>query len=221
MTEVPSPKKKIGLLERLAAPPELRPQTAQAMKERINRWKDRPLWALSEACDLTFHVLPVPVIRLFKWGASTDSDLLCEQARRAVLAEILSCKDTQGRFQDWWVRPSDFGLWVQTQKRWLGIERIQVFAELFPPDASSDELSIARRRVLESSYQTPEFDAAILAIAKFWLPVIEEGAEAPNNKQIKGWLQDERGFEGAALTRIDTLIRPESAKRGGGKSSPY
>lgn len=49
MTEVPPPEKKIGWLERLAAPPELHPQTAQAMKERVNRWKDRPLWALIDS----------------------------------------------------------------------------------------------------------------------------------------------------------------------------
>lgn len=122
----------------------------------------------------------------------------------------------EGPEAEWWVRPIAFCRWAATMGDCIGHDRAAIFAALIREESPAQMPSV-RRRVLENGYSTPELDAALAAIAEFWLPVQENGGSPPNNKVVLHWLMTKHGMNLNAAKRIDVLIRPPSAKPGGRK----
>jgi len=208
-----SPKKqrKVTLVE-----PEVSQKKLDAIQDRLRRWMRRDMWRLREGCDLAWHILPARGIRQIYISRIVDSENLCEWAERAVEAGTLPAKRLDGPASEWWVRPTDFCRWISKQDQLIGLGRASLFLNAIPTDPAPDNLAV-RRKVLESEYSTPEFDAALEAIAEFWL-TIRKGDKPPNNKVVISWLVKEKGLSQNAAERVDTLIRHPDAKPGGRKS---
>ena len=200
------------------ASPEVSQQMLAAIEDRLARWLRRDMWRIREGCDLAWHILPVRVLRQFYLSRIVESENLCEWAERAVEAEVLPAKKVKGPPSEWWVRPVDFCRWVSVQDQLIGKGRAAIFQRAIPCDAAT-VTARQRARVLDSGFSTPEFDAAIEAIAKFWLP-LKEGDEPINYKIVIDWLMTERHLSKNAAQRVDTLIRPPDAKTGGRKRTP-
>ena len=191
----------------------------EAMRVRVERWMRRDTWQLWEACDLAYHIIPDRLIRWFYFIAGMDSDFLRGVAVRAVQAGALKVGNPEAPEEQWWVLPLDFARWAARRPDWIGTDRAEVFRTFVPAELPGNAAYLTRKRVLESSYSAPEFEAVLAAIEKFWLPALE-GGETPYSKTIIDWLDKTYGFDDKALKRIDTLIRTEEAKSGGRRPSP-
>ncbi len=187
-------------------------------RTKVEGWLRHELWTLGEACDLVFNIHPLPVLRLFYWIDTAESELLLDYAVRAVEADSLKVTSKAGKSKVWTVRPADFARWVEKHSELVGKDRAALFGEFFPI-AQPGHMEAVRKRVLESSYSTPEFDLALEAVSELWLPWQEGSRPQPTTEEVKKWLSERAPgmASGRAFDRIDALIRDPNAKKGGRK----
>lgn len=187
------------------------------LRKRLSRWMHRSSWRLWEACDIVWNVYPATLIREFYFFPSVQSDILREEwAERAIVAGVLPVIERTSPLKQSPVRPVDFCRWVATQTHMIGEDRAAIFTE-FAAAAPAPLSDADRRAVFDSGYSTPEFDAAIAAINRFWLDY-EPGSDGPLSKVVIDWLETERRLDTTAATRVDRLIRHPKAKAGGRKA---
>lgn len=191
----------------------------EQLASRIHSWKRRDAWTLREACDIAFGLIPIWIVHQLHPRA-TEAGVLMDHAIRAGRVGNLTIGNPGQPEHKWWVTPRDFGLWAAGRPDLVGQDRARIFALSFPTQAAVAAQASSRRKVLESDYSTPELDALLAAIEKFWL-AHQPGDAPPNHKLIETWLQEHFGLSETAAKRIDTVIRSVDAKRGGPKGQPH
>lgn len=137
------------------------------MTDRIRRWKKRDVWKLREACDLSFGFIPHWLFRIFNLN-DADADDLFDYAVRAVMKNNLKVRNRSEAPREWWVDQEEIGQWLGSRADLIGQVRAEIFRTQYPSPGIDARKEI-RKRILESSYTSPEFEAALAAIAEFWI----------------------------------------------------
>jgi len=196
----------------------LTPRQKESARSRIRRWKKRDLWLLQEACELTFGFMPFFLYRYLNLK-NADAEDLFDYAVRAVAIGNLKVINPSAPKSQWWVEQAAFCQWVTTRADLIGQDRVDLLRELYPTP-QADQRKALRRKVLESEYTSAEFEAALSAIAEFWLPDSSGKVQDHKAEVITQWLEENHPevCKGeAARLRIDVLIRPDQLKIGGAK----
>lgn len=179
---------------------------------RIRAWLRNDIWTLREACDVTFGLIPVPVLRAMlplQWPYIADADVFFDYANRAVLAGKLTIRTRKrwGIFDVALVDPEEFGRWAASRPDLVGPERAEVLERFFPPPADQRVLSSVRQRVLASDFTTPQLEAAFGAICHFWL-TDGGSSSSPTLNEVSAWLSAEFNLKPTTAIRVARVIRP-------------
>lgn len=198
--------------------------TEQATLENIfHRMTAVASWSLKHAChyamafELDVDSTPLSPLRKLRSQALHEKAIAEARARRLLVGNPIEPAEK------WWVYPQQFIQWAASSPILVGYHRADILKQFLKPVAMAlSPAAIARKRVLESkSYQCNEFDIACQAIAHFWLDDSDPEDGDRRSEVIQRWINKNFEVDNKALTRIDALIRPDWAKKGGRKPSPH
>lgn len=147
-------------------------------------------------------------------------EALFEKAVAEARARSLQLGNPTESEDRWWVYPTQFIKWATSSPILIGYHRAEILKQFLQPDAIASAEAVARKRVLESKgYRCREFDIACQAIAHFWLEDSDPVGGDRSSTKIKQWINKNFEVDVSAYERIDALIWPDSAKKGGRKPS--